>query len=207
MRLAEPSAVLQATGVQENPGSLANALAALDLTAPIIEGMLDSALDEQVVLDEFDFKRDYYPGTYSYPSFRLSRGFVNREETVTISGSGVTGYEDLATYWTLDYERGVLAALFKPLSGAGAVKIQYTAGFPQKGTNKVLDTTPEWLKQAGIMAAVHYLQITPANIANKQNISMKDVTDAIRVMLSRVINPKSRPRLNLEFAARSQTIE
>jgi hypothetical protein len=105
----------------------------------------------------------------------------------------------------VDYVKGLLRA--KVVLDEGELTVQYTSGFPAGGSNKVLAQVPEWLKQAGIMAAVHYLQITPANIINKQNVSMKDVTEPLRVLLSRIVNPKSRPRMGLEFAARTSVVE
>jgi hypothetical protein len=203
MRLAEPSVVLQAMGIAESPGSLANALAALDLTGPIVAAMLDTDLDEKATLDEWDYNELDYLNLNYYPAFRLTNGFVNREETITFGGDIGTG--SVVGDWNIDYKNGVIRAKAKPISGT--LTIQYTAGFPTKGTNKILDTLPEWLKQAGIMAAVHYLQITPANIVNKQNVSMKDVTEPLRVLLSRSLNPQFRPRMSLEFAVRTQTVE
>lgn len=206
MKLAEPSDVLLALGIASGTGALSNAAAALDLTAPIIEAMLDAPLDQQTIIDYFDYDDTFYQGATSFPTFRLSSGFIDREETFTIGGEGVSGYTDLS-YWSIDYTRGLLTPKFKPLAGVDAVTVEYTRGFAETGTNKVLSGLPEWLKQAGILAACHYLQITPANVVNKQNVSMKDVTEPLRVMLSRVIYPKARPRLSLEFAARSEKVE
>lgn len=206
MKLAEPSDVILALGIPSGTGSLSNAAAALDLTSPIIEAMLDTSFDQQEIIDYFDYDDTYYQGATSFPTFRLSSGFVDPAEVLTIGGDGVAGYTDLSN-WIVDYARGLLTPKFKPLAGANAVTVQYTRGFSTKGNYKVLDGVPEWLRQAGIMAAIHYLQITPANVINKQNVSMKDVTEPLRVLLSRSIYPKARPRLGLEFAARTEKVE
>lgn len=208
MRIATPQQVIAAMGIQENSGSLAAAGAALDVTSRIIEKLLETQLEQATYTDYFDYNYSRMRARFEPPRFYLSNRFVDTSEAVTAKESSTAmrlhteGTEVAATDYVLDAGQGTVEVLRDLPIGYYTFSVTYTAGFVTSGPDKVLRDIPGWLLEAGRVAAIHYLNMTPAHIASKKVATIKEITKAIDDRVSALINSEKRERMGMHFPGR-----
>jgi len=209
MRLATPEQVLEVMGIGNNTGSVLTAGAALDATSRIVENMLETNLEEATYTDFFDYEYHYARARFTPQTFMLSNRFLDSSVPVAVREStsalqGVTEGDAVdSTRYIVDSLNGTLTNLQDFPLGFYTVSVTYTAGFPTTGTDKVLKDAPDWLVRAGIVAAQHFMSLTPAHVSSKKVTSATDIARSIREVLSVLINPYRRARMGMNFPGRT----
>lgn len=209
MRLATAQQVLDLLGVPPSTGSLANAGAALDATAPIVEGLLETTLEQATWTDFFDYAVDSRRRRFEPVTFRLSSMLLDTDSPVTPNESATAmvavseGTTLAAADYRIDHNAGLVTVLRDVEIGYYTFAVTYTAGFPVDSTTGALKGAPEWLVRAGTVAAQHYLSLNPAFIPGKKVTAVKEISSGIRERVSAVLNPRLRGRMNLQWPSRT----
>jgi hypothetical protein len=197
MRLAAPETVLSILGIQQSPGSLAVAGAALDATFSDLEARTDSLFLVTSRTDYFDLDET----EVASPRLRLTSGFVSLTEDLTVrysadglslsAGSGT----ELTTGYVADYVAGVVWLDGTYLPGKRVVSITYTHGFELSDDDVLLADVPTALEQAHISLAAEYMMLNPANVGKEKAKFMAQVAvHGYSHKASRAVQNLTRPR-------------
>lgn len=121
-------------------------------------------------------------------TLRLSNAFIDDRESVVIS---VSGAEEPVAVEDVDTRLGLVTATLP----AGLVSVKYTSGFPVGSADtKKFEHTPEWM-QTIALAAIRSWVLATASGAQPKDISLGQLTAAIRHELStRIYGRYDRPR-------------
>lgn len=207
MRLATAQHVLGAMGVPVGTGSTANAETALDVTSRLVENMLETELERATWTDFFDYEIDLRRRSFQPAVFRLSSMFLDQTASVVVRESydalkGITeGSTVSADDYVVDYRNGRLVLLRDTYPGYYTMSVTYVAGF--SAVSGVLTGLPDWLVQAGTVAAQHYLSLNPAHIPGKKITAVKEISSGLRERVSVLVNPHLRERALMSWPART----
>ena len=209
MRLATDTAVVSLLGVADSDGTKATAQAALDATGPAIAEKLGTALLSATYTDFFSYRISPYRRTFTPVVLRLAAGFVDKDTFVArqstdgapLSSAGGGAAIDPALY-ILDAEQGTVTLLDDVMEGTQTVVFSYDAGFAKGDPLKGL---PDWLTQAGALAAAKLVHANPANAANRKVSIMKDIQSVLLGEVSLLLNPHIRLRGGVVFPDRTVT--
>lgn len=204
MRLATVKAVMDGMGVFNNGASIssnASVEAALDITSRIIEGVLETSLEEASYTDFFSFNPRRYDTTSVYV-LRLSNSFLLSDEAVTVKQTedGLPLYDAVGGVtvadrdYILDAPKGLLTLLKEPPHGAYSISITYTSGFQTDTATKTLRGIPDWLTKAAVLAAHQYLLLSPAHVSSKKTNVLDTQKAAITSMARTLLSPHLRTR-------------
>lgn len=203
MKLATPGQVLSARGITTGDGSLGIAASALELSYPLIEGILETALASGSTTDYFSC------GT-SCHQYRLTNAFIDESTIVVrVSEDGTpllspTAGAVLDSYlYVVDAVRGTIYLFFEPPDHDLSMSVTYEYGFPASDDDDDVLNVPQWLSSAHISMAVAYLLSSPANPAGRKekalNVAAKEMYGAAKSALQAY----HRPRMTINYPARS----
>lgn len=207
MRLAKASDVVALLGISENTGATATAEAALSATGEAVANKLGTTLKAATYADHFSYTIARYRRKFEPVVLRLTAGFVDvdsfiaRRSTDNLPIAAVTDGEDIpTTEYILDAAGGTVTLLADMPVGVQTLLFSYDAGFSESAG--VLKDTPEWLAQAGLLAAAKILQANPANMANRKVVAVREVQNAMLGEVSSVLNPHIRTRSGVRYPDR-----
>lgn len=215
MRLATVAQVLSLMGIQSSTMAVSTIEAALDLSFPAIENVLDTALSKRDTLDVFPYEVSRYSRAEA-PVLRLSNGMVDIARPVVVRGMDSTstplrtltdGDTLLPDQYYLDYTSGYLTLLYPPRTGQYAISVKYTSGFDETAEGYVEEgLAPHWLTQAACSAAIYVLNTHPSTPTNRNPQSVIDVSGALRRHLASLLNPHIRGRGNMVWPNASRVL-
>jgi hypothetical protein len=202
MKLATPEQVLQARSIVSNEGSLATAAVALELSYPVIEGILETSLVAGSATDFFSV------GDVCH-KYRLTNAFVDEFSVVVrISDDGLpltsasAGTVLPATEYILDAQRGTIYLLGTQLTHDLSMTVTYEYGFPASDVEDVLQV-PQWLQSAHVAIATAYLLSSPASPAGRKEKALSTATKEMYGAGKSALAPYYRPRMGATYPARS----
>lgn len=202
MKLATPDQVLQARAIVSNDGSLATAAVALELSYPVIEGILETNLAAGSATDYFSVGEVCH-------KYRLTNAFVDEFSVVVrISDDGLpltsatAGSVLPATEYILDAQRGTIYLLGTQLTHDLSMSVTYEYGFPASDVEDVLQV-PQWLQSAHIAVATAYSLSAPASPAGRKEKALGLATKEMYGAARSTMAPYFRPRMGCNYPARS----
>jgi hypothetical protein len=211
MKLATPQQVLDLLGIISNTGSLGNAAAALDITSRIVEAALETRLEEGTYTDFFDYEYSRMRTRFSPRMFYLSSRFVDTSMSFVVREAESSlplrtkddGLVVAVADYIVDHRKGTVTVLRDVPVGAHTLSITFSAGFPARGTDKVIADAPDWLVQAGKSAAQHYINLNPAHVSSKKITAVKDITVGLKDRITALVHPELRERYGMTFPIRT----
>lgn len=203
MKLATPTEVITARGLTVGDGSLAVADSALELSYPVIEGILETSLPLGSV-------SDYFSGGASCHQYRLTNAFVDASTVVVrVSEDGMPllsptdGTVVDSSNYVLDATRGTVYLVISPPDHHLSISVSYEYGFPVSDAGEDILAVPQWLSAAHISMAIAYLLSSPANPAGRKEraagLASKEMYGAARSALQQY----HRPRMTINYPSRS----
>lgn len=209
MRLAAPTAVLAATGIQANAGTLVTAEAMLDISYPIIESLLETSLTRKAVIDSFTTSAG------SAGEYRFTNGFIDLDTVVVYnpvaSGSPYSGLlpENIvpSTNYAINAEKGVLIIPSLTNYGTHSLVVTYESGYEAQTDDESVLDVPFSLAQVALSAAVLAMNTHPSTPANRKDKTMRDVSASLFGYLQKAVEPMRRPRMLVEYPIFTATYE
>lgn len=203
MRLASAENVLLSMGIGSNDGSLDRAGRALDLSYPIIESVLETTFVEGSYTD-------YFTVGLSSSQFRLSHLFID-PDTLVVRQSATTdplfdeteGDLVASSEYFLNPDKGVLTFRSVPAEGEHRISVSYDCGLPKDSAYQDTLKSPYWLQETAIAMAILALNTQPSTPATRKDRAGASITSLLFNLAGRLLTPHTRPRLCVEFPART----
>ena len=209
MLLAEPSEVLRSLGVPEtNQGALANATSALKLSLGTVESVLETRLSAAVNIDYYDGVRIDKSGSVV---LRLTNRFPDKDTVKVYKALDANPLYSVADgellssdSYKLNTTNGVVTVSTAGLLDGYGLAVSYESGFSASEDEVV--KVPDFVKQAGITAAVLASNVAPSTPANRQSKTVVNVADIILKHLGLQLQNYRRPRLLVVFPDRYEDL-
>ncbi len=202
MRLAQASDVLAAAGIVNiTDATTAHAEAMLDISLPLMESLLETALAAGSRIDA------YHTGYVLPVEFRLSNGFIDPESIAVYCGPASGNPMSLVApanlldpaYYVVSPEQGVLTVNYLPYAGTYTLAVTYDYGFKASSDDASLLVVSDNLKQIAVSAAVLAMNTVPSAPANRKDKSVSSVSRALYGYLVTAISRYRRPRLSVHY--------
>jgi hypothetical protein len=199
-QIVETATALTAAAMSSTGDHPAHMQAVLQASAPLIENLLGTTLNQEDRIDWFRYDPSRYVASkFREVKFLLKKGFVDPDETFAVyqSNDGYPVLQDFSNAdlmvfnedYLVDEEEGSFTILKVVSIGTGAVAVSYSSGFRE--ASGVLVDVPDWLSAAATSGGIRWMLANQSKWNNKERV---DLTPEVIALFRQHLNEHIRTK-------------